>query len=112
MSFGFLILIVLALASGGFVMGRARAVAQAGGDIRNLHSLPPFYGRITLLWTAVPALLLIAAWPLAEPIFIETKAVALIVPDPPTPILSHRRVPILPPPHGQRRRRVRPLSVD
>ena len=81
MSFGFLILIVLALASGGFVMGRARAVAQAGGDIRNLHSLPPFYGRISALWAAVPALLLIAAWPLVEPIFTESKALSLIAPE-------------------------------
>ena len=81
MSLGFLILIVLALSAAGFVMGRARAVAQVGGDIRKLHSLPPFYGRITLLWVAVPALLLIALWPLAEQIFIENNALSLIAPD-------------------------------
>ncbi len=81
MSLGFLILIVLALSAGGFVMGRARAVAKAGGDIRKLHSLPPFYGRITLLWTAVPALLLIGSWVLLEPVFVENKALSLIAPE-------------------------------
>ena len=81
MSLGYPILIVLVLAAAGFVMGRSRAVRGAGGDIRRLHSLPPFYGRITALWAAVPALLLIAVWPLAEPVFVESKAFPLIAPD-------------------------------
>ena len=81
MSLGYLILIVLVLSSAGFFIGRSRAVGQVGGDIRKLHSLPPFYGRITMLWAAVPALLLIAAWPLVEPTFLETKALSLIAPD-------------------------------
>lgn len=78
MSLGPLTLIILALGLAGYVIGRRRAVAQVAGDIRKLHSLPPFYGRITALLTAVPALFLIAAWLLAEPAFIETKALSLI----------------------------------
>ena len=78
MSTGFLCLVVLALASGGYGLGRSRAVAQAGGDIRKLHSLPGFYGQITFLMAAVPALLLVAVWLLAEPLFLEGKALSLI----------------------------------
>lgn len=78
MSLGPLTLIILALGLAGYLIGRRRAVAQVNGDIRKLHSLPPFYGRITALLTIVPALFLIAAWLLAEPAFIETKALSLI----------------------------------
>jgi phosphate transport system permease protein len=80
MSIGLLSLIILALALAGYLIGRNRAVSQVAGDIRKLHSLPPFYGRITALLTAVPALLLIAAWLLAEPMFLETHAFSLITP--------------------------------
>jgi phosphate transport system permease protein len=80
MSLGLLSLILLALAAIGYVVGRARAVAQVSGDIRKLHSLPPFYGRITALLTAVPAFLLIAMWLLIQPAFVETKAFSLIDP--------------------------------
>jgi len=78
MTLGLLTLIILALGLAGHVIGRRRAVTQVAGDIRKLHSLPPFYGRITALLAAVPALFLIAAWLLVEPAFIETKAVSLI----------------------------------
>lgn len=78
MSLGPLTLIILALGLAGYLIGRRRAVAQVAGDIRKLHSLPPFYGRITALLTIVPALFLIGAWLLAEPLFIETKALSLI----------------------------------
>lgn len=39
-----LILIVLAIAATGYVVGRSRALASAGGDSRILHSLPSYYG--------------------------------------------------------------------
>ncbi len=81
MGLGLLLLILLLLAVGGYIVGRGRAVAQVSGDIRKLHSLPPFYGRITSLITLVPALFLIAVWLLAEPLFIETKAFSLIAAD-------------------------------
>ena len=80
MSIGLLSLILLALAAIGYFVGRARAVSQVDGDIRKLHSLPPFYGRITALLTAVPAFVLIAVWLLAQPAFIETHSFSLIAP--------------------------------
>lgn len=78
MSIGLLSLIILGLAAVGYVIARTRAVAQVSGDIRKLHSLPPFYGRITALLTAVPAFLLIIIWLLAEPLVLETRALSLI----------------------------------
>lgn len=80
MSIGLLSIIILALAVAGYVIGRRKAVTQVEGDIRKLHSLPPFYGRITALLTAVPAFFLIAAWLLAQPLFLENKAISLINP--------------------------------
>lgn len=80
MSTGLLTLIILALATFGMVAGRARAVASAGGDIRRLHSLPTFYGRFTALLAAVPAFLLVIVWLLAQPVFIENRALSLISP--------------------------------
>ena len=80
MSIGLLCLILIVLAALGHVMGQRRAVASVGGDVRNLHSLPSFYGRITALTVAVPALLLIAVWLVAQPLYIERQAFALIDP--------------------------------
>ncbi|WP_426032070.1 phosphate ABC transporter permease subunit PstC [Cypionkella sp. TWP1-2-1b2] len=80
MSLGLISVIILALAVAGYVIGRRKAVGQVEGDIRKLHSLPPFYGRITALLTAVPAFFLIAAWLLAQPLFLENKAISLINP--------------------------------
>ena len=39
-----LILIVLAIAAVGYVLGRSRALASAGGERHILHSLPSYYG--------------------------------------------------------------------
>ncbi len=80
MSIGLLFLILIALAVVGYVLGQRRAVASVGGDVRNLHSLPSFYGRITALTVAVPALLLVAVWLVAQPLYIERQAFALIDP--------------------------------
>jgi phosphate transport system permease protein len=35
---------------GCYYLGRNRALTVAGGQIRNLHSLPSFYGSYTALW--------------------------------------------------------------
>jgi phosphate transport system permease protein len=78
MNLGVLFLIIAVLAIAGYVVGRRRAVASVSGDIRKLHSLPQFYGRISLLVTAVPALFLIGAWMVAEPFFVETESYALV----------------------------------
>ncbi|MBK6465609.1 MAG: phosphate ABC transporter permease family protein [Rhodobacter sp.] len=41
---GSILLVVLGLSGLGFLVGRQRALAVAGGDSRRLHSLPSHYG--------------------------------------------------------------------
>lgn len=61
------LLLVLALAVAGFFVGRSRVLAAAGGDSRKLHSRTNYYGWNIALFTAVPALFLIAIWTFAQP---------------------------------------------
>ena len=78
MSVGLLSLIVLAIAVAGYILGRRRAIAAAGGDARKLHSLPSYHGQSIFLFTAVPAFILMIFWLLAQPIYIENRVTALI----------------------------------
>ena len=50
----------------GFYLGRGRALATASGRIRDLHSLPSYYGYYVALWCALPALLILTAWLMGE----------------------------------------------
>lgn len=80
MSHFWLTLVVLALAAVGYHVGRARALRSAGGDARRLHSLPFYYGANAFLATALPALLLLAAWIPLQPIYVESR-VSDMIPD-------------------------------
>ena len=71
-----LIAIILVLAGVGFVMGRSRAVASAGGDARRLHSLPSYYGWNVALTVMTPAFGLLVLWLLVQPIWIESRVSA------------------------------------
>lgn len=81
MSLGVLLLILLALTVTGYVMGQRRAIATAGGDIRKLHSLPAFYGRITAIWVIVPAAILLSGWLLVEGSLVQRNILAQIAPE-------------------------------
>ncbi|WP_323010457.1 phosphate ABC transporter permease subunit PstC [Paracoccus sp. (in: a-proteobacteria)] len=61
------LLIVLALACAGYLVARARVIALAGGDVRQLHSRPSYHGWNAALLTALPALFLIALWRFLQP---------------------------------------------
>ncbi|KUF11645.1 phosphate ABC transporter permease subunit PstC [Pseudoponticoccus marisrubri] len=67
-----LFLIVLAIAAVGYVLGRSRALQSAGGDSRDLHSLPSYYGTNVAMKAAVPAFLLMLVWLLVQPLYINT----------------------------------------
>lgn len=73
-----LTLIVLAIAAVGFFMGRQRALASAGGDSRNLHSLPIYYGSNALMKSVVPAFGLMILWLLGQSLFIDSRIVQMI----------------------------------
>ncbi len=58
-----ILLILLALSSGAYYVGLRRSLAVAsGGDARNLHSRPNYYGALTALWCGVPALIVFGCW--------------------------------------------------
>ena len=74
-------LIVLALAAICFVLGRGRALASADGNIRNLHSLPSYYGWNAAIWAAGPAILVLLVWLIAQPVMINRAVAPLMVTD-------------------------------
>lgn len=53
---------LLAMSSAAYVFGRKRALRVAGGKVRNLHSLPAYYGLYVAIWAALPALLILGLW--------------------------------------------------
>jgi len=57
-----LLLIVIALGLVGWFLGNWRARASVGGKTSDLHSRPGYYGSYVLLWTTLPAFLLIVLW--------------------------------------------------
>ncbi len=75
-----LITIVLALAAIGYVAGRSRALASAGGNARGLHSLPMYYGYNVALTVMTPAVGLLIVWLVAQPILID-NTVSSKIPD-------------------------------
>jgi phosphate transport system permease protein len=80
MSLSFLVLIILALGLAGYFLGRNRVLVLANGDSRRLHSLIGYYGQSVFLFTTVPALLLLAAWLLVQPVVIDARVSALLQP--------------------------------
>ena len=73
-----LIAIVFALAVVGYVMGRSRAMASAGGNSRALHSLPGYYGYNVALTVLTPAFGLLAVWLLVQPLFVDSRVSGLL----------------------------------
>jgi phosphate transport system permease protein len=59
-----LLVVLIGLSLVAYTLGKSRALATVGGNrgIRNLHSLPSYYGALTALWCAVPALVVLGAW--------------------------------------------------
>lgn len=70
----FLLLVVIAvLALVGFVIGRQRALASAKGNVKDMHSLPVYYGWHGALMVMVPALIVLALWLVIQPLVIERQ---------------------------------------
>ncbi|MDK3018281.1 phosphate ABC transporter permease subunit PstC [Pseudodonghicola flavimaris] len=76
-----LVVFLFALAAFGYIAGRARALHSAGGNARDLHSLPAYYGYNVSLTALVPALLVLAIWLLAQPLLVETQVSRMIPTD-------------------------------
>ncbi|MBO9417976.1 phosphate ABC transporter permease subunit PstC [Labrenzia sp. R4_1] len=75
-----LILTVLAIAVVGYVLGRGRALASAGGEQIKLHSLPSYYGSNVAMKVVVPAFLILVLWLLAQPLIVN-NSISGMIPD-------------------------------
>lgn len=73
-----LFLAVVGIAALGYAVARNRAMAQAGGDARNLHSLPNYYGMTAVMFAAVPAFGVMVIWLLAQPMVVQNAILPLI----------------------------------
>ncbi|MEO1116138.1 MAG: phosphate ABC transporter permease family protein, partial [Pseudomonadota bacterium] len=73
-----LILVVLAIAAVGYVLGRSRALSSAGGELSALHSLPSYYGANVAMKVVVPAFLLLIVWLLAQPFYVNNVISGMI----------------------------------
>jgi len=59
-----LILLLCVAAIAAFMLGRWKAVSSVGGQrsIRDLHSLPSYYGYYAAIWCVIPGLLFLGLW--------------------------------------------------
>ncbi|SFS10314.1 phosphate ABC transporter permease subunit PstC [Yoonia litorea] len=73
-----IMLILLGLGVVGFFLGRGRALQVAGGDRRELHSLPVYYGAHVGLNAVVPAAMLLFVWLIVQPFVVNNAASDLI----------------------------------
>ncbi|MEL7428872.1 MAG: phosphate ABC transporter permease subunit PstC [Pseudomonadota bacterium] len=80
MNLSWLMIVLAVFAVAGYVLGRQKALASAGGNARELHSLPGYYGINIAMAATVPPLFLLCFWLIAQPLFIENQ-VADQIPD-------------------------------
>lgn len=73
MSVILILALVGALALAAFVLARQRALASAGGNPRDLHSLPHYYGWNGALWVLLPALGGLVLWLIVQPMVVEHR---------------------------------------
>jgi len=57
-----LVVVLLALSSLAYTLGRKKILAAAGNEYRSMHSLPNYYGMFSALWCLLPALLVVGLW--------------------------------------------------
>jgi phosphate transport system permease protein len=78
MSVLMLLAATLVLAAAAFFLSRQRALAATGGNPRNLHSLPNYYGWYGALSVLIPTLAALTIWLIAQPMVIESRIAAAL----------------------------------
>jgi phosphate transport system permease protein len=76
-----IIILIIVLSALGFYWGSGRSKKLAHGQIRNLHSLPNYYGFYVALWCGLPALLLYGVWTAFESTIITNIVVSGLSPE-------------------------------
>lgn len=74
MTTSMLLLVIFVLTACLYVVGRTRAATLRNAG-EPLHSLPRYYGYLAAIYTAVPALILLVVWTVAEPAFLKNNTV-------------------------------------
>ena len=69
-----LVLLLLGLATIGFLVSRGRA-AHFQADHRTVHSRPNYHGWYSFIWVFLPAALLVAAWNIFGPSYIDPAVI-------------------------------------
>ncbi len=72
LSIALVAILLVALAAGWLAYSRARRLRASG----RLHSLPSYHGSYAMLWAAIPALLLLAAWAPIQSRLVEQAVLA------------------------------------
>ena len=78
MSVLMLLAVIAVLALAAFLLARQRAMATAGGNPRNLHSLSGYYGWYGAIYAGLPALGVLTLWLIAQPLVIESRIAATL----------------------------------
>lgn len=76
MSTGSVALLVLGLALVAWLTGRSRAAYAGAGAAVRPHSRPQYHGWYVALWTAIPALAMLALWSIISPSLITEAVLA------------------------------------
>jgi phosphate transport system permease protein len=72
-----LLIALCALAALAYYLGRQRAIAAAiSAGPRVFHSLPGYHGGYVALWCAIPAVLVLAVWQIAEPLWLRDSVLS------------------------------------
>ncbi|TNC74236.1 phosphate ABC transporter permease subunit PstC [Rubellimicrobium roseum] len=78
MPLGWLFLLVLLIAALGYALGRRRALAGAGGNLRAMHSLPGAYGWNVAMAVLIPSLIMLALWTALAPFVLDRMVAPLM----------------------------------
>ncbi|MBN1379550.1 MAG: phosphate ABC transporter permease subunit PstC [Gammaproteobacteria bacterium] len=77
-----LLLVILGLTAIAYYLGLRRSIRVAGAKgVRSLESLPSYYGLLTAVWCAVPALLVMLVWISAQDAVISNLVLAQLPAD-------------------------------
>ena len=71
MSFTLLAAVLLVLTMMSYRLGRQRVLAS-GTSVKDMHSLPSYYGAYVALWCGIPAALMVLLWQVLEPQFLRS----------------------------------------
>ncbi len=76
MSVLLLLAVMAAIGAAGYIFCRGRVMAQVGGNPRELHSLPGYYGWNGAIMATLPALAVMVVWLIAQPLILESRVVS------------------------------------